>query len=702
MPLVLLPVIIHLISQKKRKIIDYPSLKFIRAAYMKKSRRMRINEILLLIIRTLIVAFIIFAFARLLMFTPDAAPAGGKYVLIIDNSYSTAYPAPGTQPDKYLDIIKSKALETVSAVKNDPKFIIYTPASPLKDSGLLGAAEAAEYIKKINYTYRIFSITDMISSAEKNEAYRDMTGVYIFSDFISSDRGEDAKLAAHIETDALLKQGPRFELVDCGPKNLMETRNNKNLSIVQARASEDRIIAGKPFQVSCKIKNHSILQTSSEVSLICDGVKLASAEFGAAAGEICDVNIAHTFMNSGNYSLKLSLAEDAVAFDNVYNLVLAPLSSLYVLIICDHEQSLREDYIYKYVSSALNPLSSISLKDGLIIQPMVVNLNNDPPLDFKNFDAVIISGVKNPPAALAQKLEKYLNDGGGVLFLPPEAAYIKNFSAAFSRLLPLDLSLSSPVSSPDEKSAFNLASINYDHPIFAIFKNKNSGDIERPKFYKIIACESKGKPDSGVSVIAGFERSIPALAEKKTGRGTAVIFSGYLDRTSSNISDSPLFVPFMHQIVYHIDKNRGGGSRAHTIGETIRETYNVNDRISGISCMLPDSSVERRLDIKTGPEGLYSEISDTFSPGFYTLFKKSDDKITQKKYAVNFDARESELESRDYEAISSVLNRHSLLKTAQGQNSVNSEKKTEVTPYLFMAILILMALESLVTYFMKL
>ncbi|HOT75521.1 MAG TPA: hypothetical protein PK467_07040, partial [Candidatus Wallbacteria bacterium] len=134
----------------------------------------------------------------------------------------------------------------------------------------------------------------------------------------------------------------------------------------------------------------------------------------------------------------------------------------------------------------------------------------------------------------------------------------------------------------------------------------------------------------------------------------------------------------------------------------IRETYNVNDRVSGISCMLPDSAVELRLDIKTGPEGLYSEISDTFAPGFYTLFKKSDDKITQKKYAVNFDARESELESRDYDAISAVLNRHSLLKTVPGESRVNSEKKTEVTPYLFMAVLILMALESLVTYFMKL
>ncbi|HOT78039.1 MAG TPA: hypothetical protein PK467_19785, partial [Candidatus Wallbacteria bacterium] len=422
---------------------------------------------LLLIIRTLIVALIIFAFARLLMFTPDEAPAGGKYVLVIDNSYSAAYPAPGRQSDKYLDVIKAKALEFISAVKNDPKFIVYTPDSPLKDSGLISPSQAAEYIKKINYTYRIFSITDIISAAEKHEAYRDMSGVYVFSDFISSDRGEEAKLAAHIESGTALKQGPRFELIDCGPKNLMEARNVKNLSIVQARASDERIIAGKPFQISCKIKNHSIFHASSEVSLVCDGTKLASAEFGAAAGEVCDVNIAHSFMNSGNYSLKLVLADDAVAFDNAYNLVMAPLSSLYVLIICDHEQSLREDYVYKYVSSALNPLSSISLKDGLIIQPMVVNLNNDPPLDFKNFDAVIISGVKNPPTALAQKLDKYVNDGGGVLFLPPEAAYIKNFSAAFSRIIPLDLSLSSPVSSPDEKSAFNLSSINYDHPIFA-------------------------------------------------------------------------------------------------------------------------------------------------------------------------------------------------------------------------------------------
>ena len=704
MPLILLPVLIHLISQKNRKIIDYPSLKFIRAAYLKKARRLKINELLLLIVRTLITALLIFAFARMLMFLPDHAPAAGqKYAIIFDNSYSSAYTDIPNQPSKYFDAIKTKAAEIISGAQNAPLFTISTASSPGGDSGFLNQPAALEYIKNMNYTCRIFSITDTVSALEKKEYYKDLAGVYAVSDFISADRGEESKLNAYTDNNPALKKGPRFELINCGPENIIQARGNKNLSIISARFSDERITAGKPLQIICKIKNHSLHNISSEVSLLSDGIKLASASFGAGPGEICDAHINHVFMNSGEYALKLMLADDALAFDNAYNMVINPVSSLYVLILCQHDAADRENYIYKYVSAALNPLNSISIKDGLIIQPLIINLANNPPLDFKNFDAVIISGVKNASAELSAKLEKYINDGGGVLFLPPEGPYLNSFSKTFSRLLPLDLSSATPVSSPDDKNYFNLCNINYDHEIFSIYKNKISGDIGRPKFYKIIPCGARDKTASEVSVAADFENGIPALAERKIGRGISMIFTGYLDPAGSNISDSPLFVPFIHQIAYYINKNRRAGTRSYTIGETIRQTYGVNERISGVSTLKPDSAVESRLDIKTSPDGLYSEITDTFTPGFYTLFKKSDDKITKKLFAVNHDARESELISSDYETISSIFNRHSLLKSAATiSQGVKSEKKTEVTPYLFLLILILMAIESYLTYLIKL
>lgn len=700
MPLVMMPVIIHLISRRKLRTLDYPSLKFIREAYMKKARHMRINELLLLLVRTLMTALLIFAFARLLMFTPDAAPASGlKYALVIDNSYSSAYPAGGGTGEKFLDAIKAKAADTIAKTGNAPKFVIITAESG-RGSGdeFLDSGAAAEFVKGINNTYRIFSISDAIGDLEKKEYYRDLAGVAVFSDFISSDRGEEAKLSARLEDNSAVRQGPRYELVNCGPSDINEARAARNLSISGARLSDERVVAGKPVQIICKIKNHSLVQISSEVSLYSDGAKLASASFAAAPGESCDIPITHSFMNAGNFTLRLTLADDAVAFDNTFNLAVTPAASLYLLILCDHEPSARDELAYRYVSSALNPLGAISVRDGLIIQPMVLNLANDPPVDFKNFDAVILSGIKKAPEALAAKLEKYVSEGGGAFFLPPQGSYLKSFSSSLAGLLPLDLSMASPVSSPDEKNYFTLGSINYEHEIFSMFKNKNSGDIERPRFYRIIPCEARDRKAPDVSVLAYFERSMPAFAERRVGRGISLLFTGYLDRAGSDFSESPLFVPFIHQIAYYLNRNRGGASRPRTIGEPIREYYAAGDKISGVSCMLPDSAIERRLDTKTGPEGLYCEIADTFVPGFYTLFKKSDDKITQKKFAVNFDARESELLASDYGAITALMGRHSLLKTdSEESGKGRGEKKTELTPYLFMAVLALMAVESFLT-----
>ncbi len=703
-PLVALPVLIHLISKKNRKIIKYPSLKFIREAYLKKARRMRINEILLLIIRTLITAIIIFAFARLIMFTADNSPAAGlKYAIIIDSSYSTSGAAGASSlksgEGNYFDNIKSRSTEIIKNVTNSPLFVIIDSGEPYKESEFLDGGRAAEYIKKINHSYRPFSITAIIDILKRKEYYNDLTGIYVFSDFITSVQGEDARLNARIENAPELKKGPRYELFNCGPLSI---RINKNLSIISARPADERIAAGKPFQIICRVKNHSLHRMSSEVSLIAENTRIASTPFAAEAGEICDVFINHTFMNSGDYALRLKLDDDAADFDNSYNLVISPLASLYMLILCEHDSSLHEDFAYKYVSAALNPLNAISIKDGLIIQPLITNLAGNPPLDFKNFDALIISGIKTPSAELAARIEKYVNAGGGVLFLPPDGAYLKEFSRAFARLLPLDLSSSTPVSSPDEKNHFNLCNINYDHDIFNIFKNRSSGDIEKPEFYKIIPCGPHSKTDPDVSIIASFEREIPALAEKKSGHGTVLLFTGYLDRGGSNLPQSPLFVPFIHQTAYYINKNRSANRRAYTIGDTIREYYNITEKISGVSAIGPDSKFEKKLDIKTSAEGLFSELTDTFTPGVYTLFKKSEERITKKLFAVNYDARESELITSDYNAIAAALDRHSLLKfSGSTAQEFKSEKKTELTAYLFMLILLLMAIESYLTYKIK-
>ena len=64
LPLISIPIIIHLLAKRKSKLIDFPSLKFLKLMEQDALRKFNVKQLLLLIIRTLMILLLILAFAR--------------------------------------------------------------------------------------------------------------------------------------------------------------------------------------------------------------------------------------------------------------------------------------------------------------------------------------------------------------------------------------------------------------------------------------------------------------------------------------------------------------------------------------------------------------------------------------------------------------------------------------------------------------
>src|SRR3989339_651100 len=92
LPLILIPIIIHLFSIKNARVKKFPETKYIVLAVKKTITKIRLWQFLLLLIRILIVALLVFFFARAVFHKhnnisrQDAAP--GTYYILLDNSYS--------------------------------------------------------------------------------------------------------------------------------------------------------------------------------------------------------------------------------------------------------------------------------------------------------------------------------------------------------------------------------------------------------------------------------------------------------------------------------------------------------------------------------------------------------------------------------------------------------------------------------------
>src|SRR6185437_9923731 len=101
-PLVLLglgalavPVFVHLIQRERKRVVEFPSLMFLRKIPYQSVRRRRIRDVLLLLIRLTALTLIVLAFARP-FFRRDtlaAATQNGarEAVILVDTSYSMGY-----------------------------------------------------------------------------------------------------------------------------------------------------------------------------------------------------------------------------------------------------------------------------------------------------------------------------------------------------------------------------------------------------------------------------------------------------------------------------------------------------------------------------------------------------------------------------------------------------------------------------------
>src|ERR1700733_10061589 len=88
-----IPIIIHLLNRRRFQIVEWAPMKYLKLTIKSNRRRLRIEQIILLAIRTLIVMLIIFAVAR-----PVLSPTGlggwlsgrgrTSRVIVIDDSLS--------------------------------------------------------------------------------------------------------------------------------------------------------------------------------------------------------------------------------------------------------------------------------------------------------------------------------------------------------------------------------------------------------------------------------------------------------------------------------------------------------------------------------------------------------------------------------------------------------------------------------------
>ena len=90
-----IPVLIHLIQRERKRVVEFPSLMFLRKILYQSVRRRRVRDWLLLAMRLAALALIVLAFARPFFRRSELAAAAQngarEAVILVDTSYSMEY-----------------------------------------------------------------------------------------------------------------------------------------------------------------------------------------------------------------------------------------------------------------------------------------------------------------------------------------------------------------------------------------------------------------------------------------------------------------------------------------------------------------------------------------------------------------------------------------------------------------------------------
>jgi hypothetical protein len=613
-----IPVLIHLIQREKKRVVEFPSLMFLRRIPYQSVRRRRIRHWLLLAMRLAALALIVAAFARPFFRRQALAAAtqngAREVVILLDTSYSMGYgqrwsraqaaardAVNGLRPGDRASLVsftsgaevsirstadRARLVAAISSASVGPGATRYAPALKLAGS-LLGESPLPRR--------EVVLVSDF-----QRRGWEDASG---------HDAGhDDVRLPDRtVLTPVSVADGDTTNL-SVTPVSLQRTRFE----------NQDRVV------VTAGVANHSANAAHAvALGLEVNGQKIQSLPVEVAPNGTASVTFAPFTIASRNMRVAVRIPSDNLERDNVFYFVVSPLDPLNVVILT-RAGAERENL---YVTRAL------SIGDAPHVELTTRTPETFTDADVRSAAVVIANDVQMPDAA-AQRLARFVTAGGGLLFAAGPHASWPATPPTVADVLP---ALPAGIVDRTTGSSSRLGALEYGHPVFDLFRAPRSGDFSAARFYGYRAAEK-----APAQALARFDDGAPALMERRPGAGRVLLWMSTLDLGWNDLPVKPVFLPFLHAMVRHLADYTEAPSWL-TVGQVVPAARK--------SAMMPASA--RGGTIAVAPSGTRVTIGaedgalELTEQGFYDIRTQGSGTNNGTTLAANVDLTESNLTAMD-------------------------------------------------------
>jgi hypothetical protein len=448
---VAIPVVIHLLNRRRFKVVTWAAMRFLLAAQKETKRRVRLEQLILLLVRTAIILFMVLAMASATEWAeamwqalcPGAAgfgtSRGGRthMIVVLDGSLSMGATEGRASGKSNFEKAREAAEKLIKEMQSGDAVSILL----MKETPVWIVGEASQNPKKLLKELRAVrhphgnsnvsaALNAVIAKLAESGGYFDAREVYFLTDMLHTtwipDVAADAKQVdqdgAQAKVLGALQKQARTIFVDVGRDNI------NNLAVTSLKLDDTLFVTNANVVVTAQVKNFGTQPKSKlKISLLAgrwpaNAAELKLNHFHAEhrdlqPGEEIAVNFTHKFTTAGTYAVQVAIDEDELRLDDKRTVIVQVKDTVPVLLVNGKPAPKLFDQAAGYLEFALNPFGKKSTARSPL-RPTVVNLNqfaDSNRTNLSDYDCVFLCDVGQLKETEVKRLEAYVRSGGGLV-----------------------------------------------------------------------------------------------------------------------------------------------------------------------------------------------------------------------------------------------------------------------------------------------
>ena len=632
------PIIIHLLNRRRFQTVEWAPMKYLKLTIKTNRRRLRIEQLLLLALRTAIVAVLVLAVARPVLTRGQGLSGwigGGRgrvsRLLVIDDSMSMGYVA---ERRSAFDLAREVASELVKAAGSQDSLTVFVTSAP--DEPLVREAHLDEPAKLLGLVAALrpsdarsdWPATLKAADAHLSAATFPTREVVVVTDLRKAGWGEGVKEVA----DRWDRDGVSLRVVDVG------SRRTENVSVASLEQEDPVALPSSPVNARAQVRNKTAAPLAGVQATLqfADSFRPLSLP-DVAPGQTADLPITVTPQRAGTVPVRLSLPADALPADDVRWLNLSVRQNVEVTLV-DGEPGSRAfegetDFLAVAFTAGALPweVKREADTDWLAARP-------------RPADVMVLANVAAVPPGHVDALEKLVAAGMGLIVFVGDQVDPQLYNDRLFRdgagLLPARLDHVA------DEAVTGLVVEPADGSALAALAKVSPAALGRIVAKKHMVAEV-AKASQQVRVLARWNDSqgSPAVLEKRFGKGRVLLWTVTADRQWSDWPVDPTYVLAVRSAATAVARSDAGAGEV-VAGQPIRVELPQGQAAADAKVTVPDATEPQAVRVEKSSDGAAAlTFGRTTRAGVYNLsWKDATGGEHARAVCVNPDAAESELE----------------------------------------------------------